>query len=94
MNNKGLLTDELKQDILQQTKLQRVEDLYRRFKQKETRATEAKRKGLAPLAHFLIEGQSMNVNEEARKYLSEEVKTVDEAIQGAQDIMLNVFRII
>ena len=88
IEQQGLLTDELKQDILQQTKLQRVEDLYRPFKQKKkTRATEAKRKGLAPLAHFLIEGQSMNVNEEARKYLSEEVKTVDEAIQGAQDII-------
>lgn len=88
IEQQGLLTNELKQDILQQTKLQRVEDLYRPFKQKKkTRATEAKRKGLAPLAHFLIEGQSMNVHEEARKYLSEEVKTVDEAIQGAQDII-------
>ena len=52
IEQQGLLTDELKQDILQQTKLQRVEDLYRPFKQKKTRATEAKRKGLAPLAHF------------------------------------------
>ena len=53
IEQQGLLTDELKQDILQQTKLQRVEDLYRPFKQKKkTRATDAKRKGLAQLVHF------------------------------------------
>ncbi|MGS0652690.1 Tex-like N-terminal domain-containing protein, partial [Staphylococcus arlettae] len=46
IEEQGLLTNELKQDILKQTKLQRVEDLYRPFKQKKkTRATEAKRKG-------------------------------------------------
>lgn len=88
IEQQGLLTDELKKDILQQTKLQRVEDLYRPFKQKKkTRATEAKRKGLEPFARFLIKGQNNDVNEEAKKYLSDEVKTVAEAIQGAQDII-------
>ncbi len=47
IEQQGLLTEELKNDILKQNKLQRVEDLYRPFKQKKkTRATEAKRKGL------------------------------------------------
>lgn len=54
IEQQGLLTEGLKQDILKQTKLQRVEDLYRPFKQKKkTRATEAKRKGLAPLADWI-----------------------------------------
>ena len=53
-----MLTDELKSDILKQTKLQRVEDLYRPYKQKKkTRATEAKRKGLEPLAQWLVQGK-------------------------------------
>ena len=46
IEQQGMLTDELKSDILKQTKLQRVEDLYRPYKQKKTRATEAKRKDL------------------------------------------------
>ena len=54
IEEQGLLTTELKNDILKQTKLQRVEDLYRPYKQKKkTRATEAKRKGLEPLAKGL-----------------------------------------
>ena len=54
IEQQGLLTEELKNDILKQNKLQRVEDLYRPFKQKKkTRATEAKRKGLEPLAIWM-----------------------------------------
>lgn len=49
IDEQGLLTEDLKNDILKQTKLQRIEDLYRPFKKKKkTRATEAKRKGLEP----------------------------------------------
>ena len=58
IEQQGMLTDELKSDILKQTKLQRVEDLYRPYKQKKkTRATEAKRKGLEPLAQWLVQGK-------------------------------------
>mgnify|MGYP002719714217 FL=1 len=47
IEEQGLMTDELRNEIMVQTKLQRIEDLYRPFKQKKkTRATEAKRKGL------------------------------------------------
>ena len=52
ISEKGLLTDELKKDILAQEKLQRVEDLYRPFKEKKrTKATIAKEKGLENLAN-------------------------------------------
>lgn len=88
IEQQGLLTDELKQDILKQTKLQRVEDLYRPYKQKKkTRATEAKRKGLEPLAQWIIEGKGSVIEQEATQYLNEEVETIQDAIAGAQDII-------
>ncbi|MGS0664974.1 Tex family protein [Staphylococcus arlettae] len=89
IEEQGLLTNELKQDILKQTKLQRVEDLYRPFKQKKkTRATEAKRKGLQPLADIIKKGDNTTpIQQLALTYISEEVQTVDEAIKGAQDIL-------
>ena len=56
IEQQGMLTNELKNNILKQTKLQRVEDLYRPYKQKKkTRATEAKRKGLEPFATWLLQ---------------------------------------
>ncbi|RIL70545.1 RNA-binding transcriptional accessory protein [Staphylococcus devriesei] len=88
IEQQGLLTQELRQEILKQNKLQRVEDLYRPYKQKKkTRATEAKRKGLEPLAIFILLGKDKNIQEEARRYLSEEIETEEVAIQGAQDII-------
>lgn len=89
IDQQGLLTDELKNNILQQTKLQRVEDLYRPFKQKKkTRATEAKRKGLEPLAKWLVSGQQKeDINSKAQTFLNDEVTSVEDAITGAQDII-------
>ena len=88
IEQQGLLTNELKEAILKQTKLQRVEDLYRPFKQKKkTRATEAKRKGLESLAQSISDGQQGELSQQAEAYINDEVATVDEAIQGALDII-------
>ena len=89
IEQQGMLTDELKADILKQTKLQRVEDLYRPYKQKKkTRATEAKRKGLEPLAEWLQQSSlTESVETAAEAYLNDEVESVEEALQGAQDII-------
>ncbi|MFC6400785.1 Tex family protein [Mammaliicoccus sciuri] len=89
IDEQGLLTEDLKNDILKQTKLQRIEDLYRPFKKKKkTRATEAKRKGLEPLAKWILEGTSnIDLVEEASKYITEEVTSHEVAIKGAQDII-------
>ncbi|MEX5935692.1 Tex family protein [Mammaliicoccus sciuri] len=89
IDEQGLLTEDLKNDILKQTKLQRIEDLYRPFKKKKkTRATEAKRKGLEPLAKWILEGTSnIDLVEEASKYITEEVTSHEDAIKGAQDII-------
>ncbi|PTJ54458.1 Tex family protein [Mammaliicoccus sciuri] len=89
IDEQGLLTEDLKNDILKQTKLQRIEDLYRPFKKKKkTRATEARRKGLEPLAKWILEGTSnIDLVEEASKYITEEVTSHEAAIKGAQDII-------
>ncbi|UXU72711.1 RNA-binding transcriptional accessory protein [Mammaliicoccus sciuri] len=89
IDEQGLLTEDLKNDILKQTKLQRIEDLYRPFKKKKkTRATEAKRKGLEPLAKWILEGTSnIDLVEEASKYITKEVESHEDAIKGARDII-------
>ncbi len=85
----GKLTDEIRQAVLACTKLKEVEDIYRPYQQKrKTRATEAARKGLQPLADWLLSLPDRgSVEQQASKYLNEEVKTVEEALQGARDII-------
>ena len=85
IDEKGMLTDELEAEILSAEKLVDVEDIYRPFKEKKkTKATEAVKNGLKPLAEYIntypTEG---NLEEEAKKYINENVKTVDKAIEGA-----------
>ncbi len=85
IDEKEMLTDELLQAINQATKLVEVEDLYRPFKEKrKTKATEAIKQGLEPLADWMktfpTEG---DVTEEASKYITEEVVSAEKAIEGA-----------
>ncbi|TDL95357.1 Tex family protein [Macrococcus carouselicus] len=88
IEGQGLLTEALRHDIQKQTKLQRVEDLYRPFKQKKkTRATEAKRKGLEPLAARLLRFEDFDAVKEAAHFLNDEVKTVEAALNGTRDII-------
>lgn len=92
IEQQGKLTDEIKNSINACEKLSQVEDLYKPYKQKKkTRAAEAIKKGLQPLADFMLSlPQSGNINDEASKYISEEVKSVEDAIQGAKDIIAEV----
>ncbi|HJV45469.1 MAG TPA: Tex family protein [Bacillota bacterium] len=91
IEEQGKLTEELKSDILSATKLQEVDDLYRPYRQKRrTRATIAKEKGLEPLAAYLLSlPTSGDPKTEAAAYVDEEkqVATVEEALQGAMDII-------
>ncbi|MCG2362059.1 RNA-binding transcriptional accessory protein [Staphylococcus epidermidis] len=89
IDQQGLLTSDLKQDILTQTKLQRVEDLYRPYKQKKkTRATEAKRKGLEDLADWFSQSKlDTKIEDKAQLFLNDEVTTIEDAIEGAKDII-------
>ncbi|MCK1975817.1 RNA-binding transcriptional accessory protein [Jeotgalicoccus huakuii] len=88
IDEQGMLTKELREEVLKQTKQSRVEDLYRPYKQKKkTRATEAKRLGLEPLAKEILKGDTEDIQALGATYLNEEVTTADDAIQGAKDII-------
>ncbi|TVP84846.1 MAG: RNA-binding transcriptional accessory protein [Acholeplasmataceae bacterium] len=88
IDEKGMLTEDLKQDILAAQKLVEVEDLYRPYKEKKkTKATEAVAKGLEPLATWMMLFPYEDVKEEAKKYVNDQVANVDEAIEGALHII-------
>ncbi len=88
IDEQGMLTEALRAEINKQTVLNRVEDLYRPFKQKKkTKATEAKRKGLEPLAKVIQAQATGDIKSLAEGYLNDEVASVDEAISGALDII-------
>ena len=88
IDEKGMLTPELKTQIESSQKLTEIEDIYRPFKEKKkTRATMAKAKGLEPLAHYLLSYSMEALEEEALKFLNEEVTSAEIALQGARDII-------
>ena len=96
IEEKGLMTDELRLQILSAETLARVEDLYRPFKEKKnTKATIAKAKGLEPLAQILAKAELSKEDFEAEgeKFVKDtgdaktSVKNGAEAIQGAKDIL-------
>jgi hypothetical protein len=92
IEEQGKLTDELKAEIEKAEILQRVEDLYKPFKQKKTtRAGKAKAKGLEPLAIiiYMQQNKSGDVLKAAEPFVDpkKEVETAEEAIQGACDII-------
>ena len=91
IEEQGKLTEELKEKILAAETLVVVEDLYRPYRPKrKTRASVAKEKGLEGLAEFILRQETERpVLEEAAKYISEEkeVKSAEEALQGAKDII-------
>lgn len=92
IEEQGKLTDELKAEIEKAEILQRVEDLYKPFKQKKTtRAGKAKAKGLEPLALiiYMQQTKSGDVLKAAEPFVDpeKEVETAEEAIQGACDII-------
>ena len=88
IDEKGLLTDEIKQNIMNSKKLVEVEDIYAPYKEKKkTKATEAIKNGLEPLAKIIMSFPP-NFNEESiKKFLNENVKTLEDAITGAKYII-------
>ena len=89
IEEKGLLTEELKQSIMACQKLVEVEDLYRPYKEKKkTKATEAIKNGLEPLAKMMMSFPiTGNLTQMAEKFITDKVPTVEEAIQGAKYII-------
>jgi len=89
IDEKGMLTEELVKDINACDKLVDLEDIYRPFKEKKkTKATEAIKMGLEPLANEILLFPNIESLETlAEPYLTDEVKTIEEALQGAKYII-------
>lgn len=89
IDEKGMMTEELKAEIMKCTKLVEVEDLYRPYKEKKkTKATEAIANGLEPLAKIIMSfPMNIDINAKATEYLNEKVTSVEDAIQGAKYII-------
>jgi len=90
IDEQGKLTEKLSNDIHKATKLQRVEDLYRPYRQKRrTRATIAKEKGLEPLAELVWRQEVEELEAAAQAYISEEheLTATADIFAGANDII-------
>ncbi len=90
LDERGLLTDELKGKVTAAETLAVLEDIYLPFRPKRrTRAMIAKEKGLEPLADLIFEQSDFDVEAEAQKFVDAEkgVETIEQALQGARDII-------
>ena len=92
ITEQGKMTDDIRAALGKAVTLTEVEDVYRPYKQKrKTRASVAIAKGLQPLADaILAQDKTLDVSAEAEKYLSDEVPTVKDAIDGARDIIAEI----
>ena len=87
------MTDELMASLMKAVKLQELEDLYLPYRpKKRTRAMIARERGLEPLADMILNDTVTTGNplDIAKKYISEEVPTPEDAIQGASDIVAEI----
>lgn len=89
IDEKGMLTDEIKNNIMSCSKLVEVEDIYRPYKEKKkSKATEAIAKGLEGLAKMIMTFPSTGDFEHlASKFINDQVKSIDEAVEGASYII-------
>ena len=88
INNQGKLTEELKERLNKANNLNELEDLYLPYKpKKKTRASVAKDKGLEPLSQIIIRQEETNIFEQAKKFVNEKVPSIEDALQGARDII-------
>jgi uncharacterized protein len=88
IEEQGNLTDELRDSINAALTMTALEDLYAPYKKKRrTRAMIAREKGLEPLAELILKQDAGSPEEWAKKFLNEQVSTIEEALQGARDIV-------
>lgn len=89
IEEQGKLTDEIVKSVALATKLQEVEDIYFPYRKKrKTKADTAKERGLEPLANYMLEAPSNeDVIKKAREFITEEVPSVEEAVEGAMLIL-------
>ncbi|MDD4549902.1 MAG: Tex family protein [Syntrophomonadaceae bacterium] len=88
IDEQGKLTPLLEDDITNADSLTRLEDIYRPYRpRRKTRASNARERGLQPLADFLLSFPEGNPEETAQQYITEGVPSVEAALQGAMDII-------
>ncbi len=82
------MTEKLRNQLENAETLNELEDLYLPYKPKrKTRATKAKENGLEPLAKLILSGKNTDIELEAEKFLNDKVESVEDALQGARDII-------
>ena len=88
IEEQNALSSELKQRIEESFDLQELEDLYLPYKKRrKTKADSAKEKGLEPLAKIIMSQKSNDLHSLASKYLNSEITSIEDALQGARDII-------
>lgn len=89
IDEKGLLTDEIKNNIINCTKLVEVEDVYRPYKEKKkTKATEAIKNGLEPLAKMMMAFPTTgNIENLCKKFINDKILDTESAVEGASYII-------
>lgn len=88
IDEQGKLTPDLKVKLEEALTLTELEDLYLPYKpKKKTRASIARDKGLEPLAAIIMKQQEYDIESKARQFLNDEVQKVEDALQGARDII-------
>ncbi len=88
IGEQGKLTDELNTKILNANSLTELEDLYLPYRpKKKTRASVARENGLEPLAELMLKQNKADLPGKAEEFLTDKVKSVEEALQGARDII-------
>lgn len=88
IEEQGKLTNELRKKIEETDSSTELEDLYLPYKPKrKTRASVAREKGLEPLAAIIMKQKELNLEGRAKQFITDQVLTVDDALQGARDII-------
>jgi len=88
IEEQGKLTDDLKNQVEAASTMNELEDIYLPYKQKrKTRASVARDKGLEPLAGILMKQQELLIERRAEEFITEEVVSIEDALQGARDII-------
>ncbi|MGO2101786.1 MAG: Tex family protein [Psychroflexus halocasei] len=88
LESQGDLTEELKLNIKKTQDLTKLEDLYLPYKKKrKTKADVAREQGVEPLAKMIMAQQNLDLNQIAKKYISKDLKSVDEVLEAARLIM-------
>ncbi|MBI5839891.1 MAG: RNA-binding transcriptional accessory protein [Chloroflexi bacterium] len=88
IEEQGKLTDELRDSITAAATMTALEDLYAPYKKKRrTRAMIARERGLEPLAELILKQASGSPEELAKQFINEQVPNIEEALQGARDIV-------